>query len=87
LNIDEKLKLEELVELSEGYSASDIRDVCQSVQLKLVNELFASGKADESTTRRITKKDFTNILKNRKPSVSQEMIRAYQRWTEQFKAL
>ena len=87
LNIDERLELEELAELSEGYSASDIRDVCQSVQLKLVNELFASGKADESTTRSIKKRDFTNILKNRKPSVSQEMIRAYQRWTEQFKAL
>ncbi|GIU72498.1 MAG: ATPase AAA [Candidatus Nitrosocaldaceae archaeon] len=87
LNIDASLKLEELAKITEGYSASDIRDVCQSVQLKLVNELFASGKVNESNTRSITIKDFTKILKNRKPSVSQEMIRAYERWTEQFRAL
>lgn len=87
LNVDENLELEKLAKVSEGYSASDIRDVCQSVQLKLVNELFASGKAKESTTRSITMQDFINSMNNRKPSVSQEMIRAYQRWTEQFKAL
>ena len=87
LNIDPNLKFDELAELTEGYSASDIRDVCQSVQLKLVNELFDSGNVDKSTTRKITLKDFKDIIRNRKPSVSQEMIRAYQRWTEQFKAL
>jgi len=31
--------------------------------------------------------DFKDIQKNRRPSVSMEMIRAYMRWTEQFKAL
>jgi len=89
LNVDGNLKLEELAKVSEGYSASDIRDICQSVQLRVVNELFASGKADDgnSKTRSITTSDFRDILKNRKPSVSVEMIRAYMRWTEQFKAL
>jgi len=89
LNVDGNLKLDELARLSEGYSASDIRDICQSVQLRVVNELFASGKAsdDNSKTRSITMSDFRDIVKNRKPSVSADMIRAYARWTEQFKAL
>ncbi|MFQ5920598.1 MAG: AAA family ATPase [Nitrososphaerales archaeon] len=89
LNVDQGLKLEELAKVTEGYSASDIRDICQSVQLRVVNELFASGKADDdnSKTRRITTTDFKDILKNRRPSVSPEMSRAYTRWTEQFKAL
>ena len=29
--------------MSESYSASDIKDICQSVQLKVVNELFENG--------------------------------------------
>jgi len=89
LNVDGNLKLDELAKFSEGYSASDIRDICQSVQLRVVNELFASGKAsdDNSKTRSITMSDFRDIVKNRKPSVSADMIRAYARWTEQFKAL
>lgn len=89
LNIDPSLKLEDLAKITEGYSASDIRDICQGVQLKVVNELFESGKAFDGNaqTRSIGMNDFKEILKNRKPSVSQEMIKAYLRWTEQFKAL
>jgi SpoVK/Ycf46/Vps4 family AAA+-type ATPase len=89
LNVDGTLKVDDLAKLSDGYSASDIRDICQSVQLRVVNELFASGKAndDNSKTRSITMSDFKEMLKNRRPSVSLEMIRAYARWTEQFKAL
>ncbi len=89
LNVDGNLKLDDLARVSEGYSASDIRDICQSVQLRVVNELFASGKANDgnSKTRSITMSDFKDSLKNRKPSVSVEMLRAYMRWTEQFKAL
>lgn len=89
LNVDGNMRVDELAKVTEGYSASDVRDICQSVQLRVVNELFASGKADDnsSKTRSITTNDFKDILKNRKPSVSLEMLRAYQRWTEQFKAL
>lgn len=89
LNIDNSVRLEELAKITEGYSASDIRDICQGVQLKVVNELFESGKAYDGNakTRSIMVNDFKEILKNRKPSVSIEMIKAYMRWSEQFKAL
>lgn len=89
LHVDGNLKLEELAKMTEGYSASDIRDMCQSVQLRVVNELFVSGKANENDakTRSISMSDFKDSLKSRRPSVSAEMLRAYARWTEQFKAL
>ncbi len=89
LHVDGNLKLEELAKISDGYSASDIRDICQSVQLRVVNELFVSGRANENDakTRSITMNDFKDSLKSRRPSVSMEMLRAYTRWTEQFKAL
>jgi SpoVK/Ycf46/Vps4 family AAA+-type ATPase len=89
LKKENMLKSIDLAKLAEGYSASDIKDMCQSAQLRVVNELFESGKAmeAEANTRTITMSDFKEIFKKRKPSVSMEMIRAYMKWSEQFKAL
>ena len=89
LKKDKTLKIEDLSKLVQGYSASDIKDICQAVQLRVVNELFESGKAmeAESNPRSISMNDFKEIIKIRKPSVSIDMIRAYMRWSEQFKAL
>src|SRR6185437_9723372 len=89
LNNDSSLKIDELAKLCESYSASDIKDICQSAQLKVVNELFEKGDPlDKSEIpRAINLVDFKDMIKVRKPSVSSEMIRAYMRWSEQFKAL
>ena len=89
LNVDGTLRVDELAKISEGYSASDIKDICQSVQLRVVNELFESGRAMEDGTnpRAIGMSDFREIFRIRKPSVSVDMIRAYMRWSDQFKAL
>ncbi|MGE3859851.1 MAG: AAA family ATPase [Nitrososphaeraceae archaeon] len=89
LKKDKTLKIEELSKLVQGYSASDIKDICQAVQLRVVNELFESGKAmeAESNPRPISMNDFKEIVKIRKPTISIDLIRAYMRWSEQFKAL
>src|SRR6476646_4792374 len=89
LKMEKSLKSEDLAKLTEGYSASDVKDICQSAQLRVVDELFQSGKAleEETNTRSIAPSDFKEILKMRKPSVSIDMMRAYSRWSEQFKAL
>ncbi len=73
----------------ESYSASDIKDICQSAQLRVVNELFETGDPlDESVVpRALNLVDFKDLIKVRKPSVSSDMVRAYMRWSEQFKAL
>jgi SpoVK/Ycf46/Vps4 family AAA+-type ATPase len=83
------LKTEELAKLAEGYSASDIKDICQSAQLRVVNELFESGKAmeAEANPRAITVVDFKEIFVIRKPSVSTTMMGGYMRWNDQFRAL
>jgi SpoVK/Ycf46/Vps4 family AAA+-type ATPase len=86
---DQTVKVDDLAKLSEAYSASDIKDICQSAQLKVVNELFEEGEPMDDATlpRELTLLDFKEMFKVRKPSVSPEMIRAYLRWSEQFKAL
>ena len=89
LQIDTDVDLQELARLSEGFSGSDIRDVCQSAQLKLIGEFFESGKAmdREAKPRSLTMADFRQILEERKPSVSLDMLSMYNRWFEAFKAL
>jgi SpoVK/Ycf46/Vps4 family AAA+-type ATPase len=89
LQMESSLRIEDLAKLTDGYSGSDVKDICQSVQLRVVDELFQSGKGldNDASTRSITESDFREILKMRKPSVSIDMIRAYARWSEQFKAL
>ncbi len=95
LKKDLKIKSSELARLFDGYSASDIKDVCQSAQLTAVNELFntpgykepVEGDSDKPQPRDLTMADFRTIMTRRKPSVSTEMIRAYYKWSEEFKAL
>lgn len=93
LKKDAKVKAGILAKIFDGYSASDIKDVCQSAQLRTVHELFNSpeyqadtddGKAPQP--RNLTMGDFKEIMSGRKPSVSAEMIRAYAKWSEEFRA-
>jgi len=94
LRTDARLRSTELAKLFDGYSASDIKDVCQAGQLKAVNELFSSPEYKEPVSgqdtpqpRNLTMADFRAIMTRRKPSVSTEMIRAYFKWSEEFRAL
>jgi vacuolar protein-sorting-associated protein 4 len=89
LTIDSDVDLHELARLSEGFSGSDIRDVCQSAQLKLIGEFFETGQAmdKEAKPRPLTMADFRQILEERKPSVSLDMLTSYNRWFDAFKAL
>jgi len=84
----------ELAKLFDGYSASDIKDICQAAQIKTVHEIFNSPDYHEPVDgetpvqpRELTTADFRDIMTRRKPSVSTEMIRAYHKWSEEFKAL
>lgn len=95
LKKEEKIKSLELAKLADGYSASDIKDICQSAQLMVVNDLFHQANYSSEPVvgearmqpRELTLVDFKEILTRRKPSVSMEMIRAYYKWSEQFRAL
>jgi len=84
----------ELAKMFDGYSASDIKDICQAAQIKTVHEIFNSPDYHEPVEgeapvqpRELTTADFRDIMARRKPSVSTEMIRAYHKWSEEFKAL
>jgi len=89
LQLAPDVDLHEAARLSEGFSGSDIRDVCQAAHLKLIGEFFESGQAAnrQAKPRSIRMTDFRQILEERKPSVSLDMLSLYNRWFEAFKAL
>lgn len=89
LQLAPDVDLHELARLSEGFSGSDIRDVCQSAHLKVIGEFFDSGQASNKLAkpRQLRMNDFRQILEDRKPSVSLDMLALYNRWFEAFKAL
>jgi SpoVK/Ycf46/Vps4 family AAA+-type ATPase len=55
----------------------------------VIGELFESGKASDKRAqpRPISMKDFKEIVGERKPSVSPDMLTSYNRWFDAFKAL
>lgn len=82
------MDLERLATLTEGFSGSDVMDICQSVQLKVNSELFESGKAETGgDPRKIRMQDFNEMMEKRKPSFSQDSLGAYENWFNNFKAL
>jgi SpoVK/Ycf46/Vps4 family AAA+-type ATPase len=89
LKLDSDVDLHELARLSEGFSGSDIRDVCQAVHLKVIGDFFESGQAADklANPRSLRMSDFRQILEERKPSVSLDMLTLYNRWFDAFKAL
>lgn len=77
-----------LVEKTEGYSGSDFRDIFQGAQTRVVREFFeGSHSKTQGQARSITMNDFKEILAKRKPSVSPQMLRLYDKWFETYKAL
>ena len=94
LKIDDKIKASDLAKISDAYSASDIKDICQAAQLKAVHELFNSNEYHEPIDgedlpqpKYLDINDFKEIMGRRKPSISAEMLKAYRKWSNEFKAL
>ena len=89
LNLSKDMDLDEFARLAAGFSGSDIRDICQSAHLRVIGELFDSGKASDkhAKPRPLSIDDFKGILADRKPSVSPRVISSYNEWSEAFKAL
>ncbi len=94
LKTDYRLSNASLAKLFDGYSASDIKDVCQAAQIMTVHEIFNSSDYHEPVEgeeppqpRDLVMADFKKIMDRRKPSVSSDMIRAYHQWSSEYQAL
>ncbi len=88
LDLGYDVELMELAKTTEGYSGSDIHDLCQAVQIKVVGEFFLNSEGNNTLIkpRSLSLTDFQNVLKDRKPSVTPYMLYNFQRWADEFKA-
>ena len=88
LRFNDNVDLPELARMTEGYSGGDIRDLFQSTHLKVVRSFFQHGKVGDPNALPdpITMEDFQTILTERRPSVSQGILKRYHDWDESFKA-
>jgi len=88
LNLARDVDPDTLVEKTNGYSGSDMRDIFQGAQTRVVREFFENDRlGTKGQARHITMGDFQEILTRRKPSVSPQMLGLYDKWFDTYKAL
>jgi SpoVK/Ycf46/Vps4 family AAA+-type ATPase len=66
----------------EGYSGADLKSLAQEAALFAVREEL--NILQVSTLRPINESDFMKAIKHTKPSVSQESLKHYDDWNNQF---
>ncbi len=88
LTISEDVDFDSLANITQGYSGSDILNNFQGAQALVVREFFENGNPDDKQAkpRPITMKDFKDVLRVRRPSVDQDLIGDYLKWSEQYQA-
>jgi SpoVK/Ycf46/Vps4 family AAA+-type ATPase len=87
LNLARDVEVGVLVDRTEGYSGSDLREIFQGAHMRAVRELFDKKELMKPQARPITMDDFREIIRKRKPSVSSQMLVLYDKWFETYKAL
>jgi len=82
----DSIDYELLAEYTKGYTPSDIKDICQMAIIEVVSELFESGLASDphAKPRPVTMDDLRNAVKRVRPSISNEILIAYNNWAKKF---
>ncbi len=89
IDLDSDVDLKELGRITQGYSGSDIRDICQDVYLEKISSLFETGLAKNREIKPdpVSMRDFKKAVSNRKPSVPQQMVATYEKWINMMQAI
>ena len=77
-----------LADLADGYSGSDINDIIQDVNAKVIREFFKRGNPSDlkAKPRPVSMSDFRVVLAARKPSVQKDSLVKYDAWYSRLKA-
>jgi vacuolar protein-sorting-associated protein 4 len=95
INIHKKPKIDimgdvdipELAKLTEGYSGDDIKKLCMDAWYIPIHELVDSGEIETKNPRKVGREDFLEALRNRKPSVSPEVVASFNEWAKQWDSM
>ncbi|MET1101388.1 MAG: ATP-binding protein [Pyrodictiaceae archaeon] len=86
LKLAPDVDIRELARKTEGYSASDIRDIVMEAHLRTIREFFEKNNGS-GEPRPITMEDFLEALKKRRPSIIPEKLKLYEQWYEKYHAV
>jgi len=86
LRIAKDIDFYELARLTEGRTGSDIRDIFQTVQMKVVREFFETHADADLTAkpREICMADLLEAVSSRGRTVSEQSLARFQRWSQDF---
>ena len=74
-----EVDLELLADITEGFSGADIASVCQTAKMEVLKERI-KGKGEA----KVTTQQLVEIIKERKPSITPELIAEYERFLEEY---
>ena len=80
-------QIAEVVRRTAGYSGSDLAALCREAALGPIRDFPDAGallRATESDVRAIDARDFAQALTQVRPTVSEESVRAYEKWNATF---
>ncbi|OQS55136.1 ATPase of the AAA class [Ecytonucleospora hepatopenaei] len=75
---------ENLVNITEGYSGSDIFNLCREVSFEPLREIKDITTFDSKNVRPITEEDFLKASRQIRKSVSQEELHMYEKFNSEF---
>jgi len=75
-----------LVASTDGYSASDLKELCHEAAMMGIREISPSKIAtlDANDVRPVVAQDFVKAMQAIKPSVSSNQLKQYEDWTKNF---
>ncbi len=86
VELEDDVNFSILAEITDGYSGADIAMICRDAIMTPIRELDLSGAITdpEIKARSVTQKDFLESLETINPSVSDNEIKKYDDWFEEF---
>jgi len=79
--------LDELAELTEGFTGDDIKKLCMEAWYRPIRELKDKGTIDKEALRPVNRQDFLEALRRRRSSVSPEEVKANLEWARKYGAI
>ena len=84
MNLDSSIDFSYLSEMCNGYSGSDLKNVCRDAYQSTIDRVFESDVKSELDP--VSERDFVKAIEKRSPSVSNEVICQIEDWARANKA-
>lgn len=88
IELDENIEFHKLAKMTEGYSGSDIANICREAVMSPVRELDSNELITDTDikARPVKHEDYVRALENVKKSVSFNELERFRSWDEEFGA-